>query len=426
MRLGIVAALCATARAFDVVGVEVLASQLLPVGFAFGNDTLAELSACRFAPGSSTRLTFADDAGALVAADVTLDPFAVAPRSRVVLGGGGVDSEGLAYDASKNLYVSSESEADASLGIGAYDAATGALLASPFALPPDAVRRARKNAGYEGLTVAPGPCVGDADAASAYVVTTTEYALRGDDNGTRTVEAWRLPPSDPPAFPAVALTYAASTTRAGEALGVVEFEALERSLLVLERDYTPGVGNLVRLFEAEARGASLEKRLVFEWDGDGARGPGGNALWGDLAVDNYEGMCLAPAGADATQRRLLLVNDDNRNPDQIGTQFVLLRLGLAAAGAPPVEAPKDSAGLRVFILIVTLGIVVLAIFFLGRVVAARRAANAPPVLGDPGLMLTSLHFAPPDVSGPYAPVLANDNDGDESPSAVDAARAGLV
>ena len=45
----------------------------------------------------------------------------------------------------------------------------------------------------------------------------------------------------------------------------------------------------------------------------------------DLQVDNYEGMCLCPEDHN-NQRRLILVNDDNDNQDQIGTQFVLLAL----------------------------------------------------------------------------------------------------
>ena len=61
------------------------------------------------------------------------------------------------------------------------------------------------------------------------------------------------------------------------------------------------------------------------------------------AVDNYEGMCLVPAEdeADATKsRRLLLVNDDNSNQKQVGTQFVLLRLPLKGTEKAPKPVPK--------------------------------------------------------------------------------------
>ena len=111
-------------------------------------------------------------------------------------------------------------------------------------------------------------------------------------------------------------------------LGVVELEALPRSLLVLERDYTRGAGNLVRLFEAEPDPdgpGTLAKRLVLEWDAEGARGRDGKRLPGAPPVDNYEGLCLLPADVEerpAAHRRILLVNDDNANPTQIGTQLV--------------------------------------------------------------------------------------------------------
>ena len=61
------------------------------------------------------------------------------------------------------------------------------------------------------------------------------------------------------------------------------------------------------------------------------------------AVDNYEGMCLVPAEdeVDATKsRRLLLVNDDNSNQKQVGTQFVLLRLPLKGTEKAPKPVPK--------------------------------------------------------------------------------------
>ena len=63
--------------------------------------------------------------------------------------------------------------------------------------------------------------------------------------------------------PAAARPYTASEVR-GAPLGVVEFEALERSLLVLERGYTPAAGSAIRLFEAAWDGRPLGSR----------RGPG--------------------------------------------------------------------------------------------------------------------------------------------------------
>ena len=63
----------APASAFDVAGVEFVASELFPYAYEFGVNgcaTLSELSACRFVPGGGgvgaadlRPVTFADDAG---------------------------------------------------------------------------------------------------------------------------------------------------------------------------------------------------------------------------------------------------------------------------------------------------------------------------------------------------------------------------
>ena len=421
----------APASAFDVAGVEFVASELFPYAYEFGvngSATLSELSACRFVPGGGgvgaadlRPVTFADDAGYLVEAFVEVRGDSVDARfvSRVALEGS-VDSEGLAYDGDGRLYVSTESEAGADLDVGEFDRATGSRVASPFALPEGAASRAGRNAGYEGLTVAGSAALGASGDAS-YVATTTEYALDGDDDYFRSLVAWRLPATGARAPPEIDLAFAASATPGADPkpLGVVELEALPRSLLVLERDYTRGAGNLVRLFEAEPDPdgpGTLAKRLVLEWDAEGARGRDGTRLPGAPPVDNYEGLCLLPEDVEErpdAHRRVLLVNDDNANPTQIGTQLVLLKLTLAAASGAVGAPPAQSAGLRVFLVIVTFGTVGLALLFLAKMVQVRRRAHAPPVLGDPGLMLTSLHFTPPESS--YAPVLSKD--GDESPSA---------
>ncbi|CAL1153661.1 unnamed protein product [Cladocopium goreaui] len=78
---------------------------------------------------------------------------------------------------------------------------------------------------------------------------------------------------------------------------------------------------------------SIQKRLVFQWTP--------TQLLGGLMVDNYEAMTIIPPQAvgyesveDLGGLAVLLINDNNDNPRQIGTQFVLLRLPFATAGEP--------------------------------------------------------------------------------------------
>ena len=103
------------------------------------------------------------------------------------------------------------------------------------------------------------------------------------------------------------------------------------------------------LYEAAPVGDRLEKQRLFTWDKWSLRDGNDEGIPVDKkidkapAVDNYEGMCLVPAEdeVDATKsRRLLLVNDDNSNQKQVGTQFVLLRLPLKGTEKAAKPVPK--------------------------------------------------------------------------------------
>ena len=101
--------------------------------------------------------------------------------------------------------------------------------------------------------------------------------------------------------------------------GISEILALTADrLLVMERSFAQGVGNTIRLFEVDLRGATnvagLEslagqayaaapKRLVLDLATLGIR------------LDNFEGMTWGPMLPDG-RRSLVLVSDDNFNPQQ--------------------------------------------------------------------------------------------------------------
>ncbi len=99
-------------------------------------------------------------------------------------------------------------------------------------------------------------------------------------------------------------------------------------LLSLERSYTAGVGNTVRLFLVDLAGASNVRR-VRSLVGHRPR-PVTKTLVVDLAdlgirPDNVEGLSRGPVLADG-RSTLLLVADDNFNPAQQRSQLLMLAL----------------------------------------------------------------------------------------------------
>lgn len=254
-----------------------------------------------------------------------LDADTLAPRSVVPLAdesGAALDSEGLVVDRDGTYLVSSETEPS----IRRYSR-TGKILDR---LPvPDALRtapagRARANGSFEGLTLLPG---------GRTLVASMEYALSGDDPGLVRVQTWQRTrhgtwrPGAQYAYPVDA------------GLGVPEVAATpDGRLLVLERGFTSGVGNTVRLYLADARRAAdvggtgnltasgvrtVRKSLLADLVacpslGATARQPQPNPL-----LDNIEGMAVTGHGKGGL--RVLLVSDDNQSAAQT-TRFLRLRV----------------------------------------------------------------------------------------------------
>jgi len=85
--------------------------------------------------------------------------------------------------------------------------------------------------------------------------------------------------------------------------------------------------------------AALPKTPLFEWTRTGLVSADGSGTW-NVPVDNYEGMALVPSSSTKSGQYLLLVNDDNGNNNQIGTQLVLLRL--VEAMLDPIDADESA------------------------------------------------------------------------------------
>jgi hypothetical protein len=254
----------------------------------------------------------------------SLDRDTLAPRAVVPLAdeqGRALDSEGLAVDRDGSYLVSSETEP--AVRRHSRDGAILDTLPVPDALRVAPAGRARANQTFEGLTLSPG---GHTLTASM------EYAISGDTPGLVRLQTWRRHGDG---F-RLSAQYA---YRTDDGLGVPEVQALpDGRLLVLERGFTAGVGNTVRLFLADPRHATdtsgvealtgqddvrlVRKRLLADLVncpslGATAKQPQPNPL-----LDNIEAMTVTGRGPHG-RLRVLLAGDDNQNAAQI-TRFYRL------------------------------------------------------------------------------------------------------
>ncbi|MDR6978662.1 hypothetical protein J2X68_005388 [Streptomyces sp. 3330] len=254
-----------------------------------------------------------------------LDARTLAPRSVVPLAdesGAALDSEGLAVDRDGTRLVTSETEP--SVRRYSRDGALLDRLPVPPSLLVAPAGRATANQTFEGLTLLPG---------GRTLLASMEYAISGDSTGIVRLQTWRRQHGR---F-ALSAQYA---YRTDTGLGVPEIQALpDGRLLVLERGFTAGVGNTVRLYLADLRHATDTGGIAALTGQDGVR-PAGKTLLADLVncpsrgatakqpqpnplLDNIEGMVIT--GRAQGRLTVLLVSDDNQNAVQT-TRFYRLRV----------------------------------------------------------------------------------------------------
>ncbi|MEU8968544.1 esterase-like activity of phytase family protein [Streptomyces monashensis] len=256
-----------------------------------------------------------------------LDPTTLRPRRAVHLAdekGADLDSEGLVVDRDGTRLITSETEPS----VRRYSA-DGRILdrlpvPSPLLVAP--AGRATSNLTFEGLTLLPG---------GRTLLASMESAISGDSAGIVRFQTWQRTRGG---HFRLAAQYG---YRTDAGLGVPEVQATpDGRLLVLERGFTSGVGNTVRLYLADPRHASdtsgvenltgqpsvrlIRKTLLTDLVtcpslGATAKQPQPNPL-----LDNIEGMAVT--GRDRTGRlKVLLVSDDNENKVQT-TRFYYLRV----------------------------------------------------------------------------------------------------
>ncbi|MCC5477307.1 esterase-like activity of phytase family protein [Streptomyces barringtoniae] len=257
----------------------------------------------------------------------TLDPRTLQPRSAVRLAdekGADLDSEGLVIDGDGTRLITSETEPS----VRRYSADGRILdrLPVPSSLLVAPAGRATANQTFEGLTLLPG---------GHTLLASMEDAISGDSTGIVRFQTWQRTKGG---HFRLSAQYA---YRTDAGLGVPEVQATpDGRLLVLERGFTSGVGNTVRLYLADLRHATdtsgienltgqpsvrlIRKTLLTDIAacpslGATAKQPQPNPL-----LDNIEGMTIT--GRDHQGRlKVLLVSDDNQNPAQT-TRFYYLRV----------------------------------------------------------------------------------------------------
>ncbi|WP_330349653.1 esterase-like activity of phytase family protein [Streptomyces sp. NBC_00582] len=256
-----------------------------------------------------------------------LDARTLAPKKVVPLAdenGAALDSEGLVIDRDGTRLITSETEP--SIRRYSTDGTILDRLPVPASLRVAPAGRATTNQTFEGLTLLPG---------GRTLLASMEYAIAGDTAGIVRFQTWRRTKGDH-FEPAAQYAYRTDAPF----LGVPEVQALtDGRLLVLERGFTSGVGNTVRLYLADPRHATdtggvdtltgqpdvrlIKKTLLTDLVtcpslGATAKQPQPNPL-----LDNVEGMVVT--GRAKGTYKVLLVSDDNQNATQT-TRFYYLRV----------------------------------------------------------------------------------------------------
>ncbi|MFJ4831631.1 esterase-like activity of phytase family protein [Streptomyces sp. NPDC088747] len=274
------------------------------------------------------RIAAVSDRSALFTLDAktlkTLAPTGVVPLADE--NGAALDSEGLVVDRDGTRLISSETEP--SVRRYSRDGKILDRLPGPDALRVAPAGRATTNQTFEGLALLPG---------GRTLLAAMEGSLSGDTAGIVRFQTWDRKNTHKAFRLGDQYGYRTDT-----GLGVSEATATpDGRLLVLERGFTAGVGNTVRLYLADPRRATdtgdvttltgqdgvrlVKKTLLADLVncpslGATAKQPQPNPL-----LDNIEG--LAVTGSTKGRLNLLLVSDDNQSAAQI-TRFYSLRVRL--------------------------------------------------------------------------------------------------
>jgi myo-inositol-hexaphosphate 3-phosphohydrolase len=267
-----------------------------------------------------------------------------------------LDPEGIALTPQNTLLIASEGDANNLINPFIREYRLDGRQLSEFPVPQkflptaDSSRGIRNNLAFESLTLTPD---------GSYLYTATENALHQDgpaasleDGSLSRMVAYDVAtrqPSRELVYEVDAVPEEPIPADGFRTNGLVELLALDNNgtFLALERAFSAGVGNTVKLYEVNSQGAldvSGEQDLFWEEEGIPFEidPPLRKQLLLDFAEigvtpDNLEGLALGPKLPDGRQS-LIVVSDNNFNDTQ-STQLVALALDLETIPAvlPVVE-----------------------------------------------------------------------------------------
>jgi endonuclease/exonuclease/phosphatase family metal-dependent hydrolase len=268
---------------------------------------------------------------------------------------GDIDPEALALTADGTLFLASEGiphrDIEPLIGRFGLDGSFKGAQALPrhFLSNADGSRGVRNNLGFEGLTASPdgsrlfaaaeNALIQDGPAADLGVASPTRLLVIDLVSGQPVAEYLYLvePVPDEP-----------SPASAFRTNGISEILALDNThLLVLERSFSAGVGNTVRIYLVDLFGAANIRHIESLRDISGLHPePLSKVLVADLAElgiepDNIEGMALGPILADG-RRLLVLIADNNFQPSVQKNQVLLL----AVSGVSPPDVHRPGAAIH--------------------------------------------------------------------------------
>jgi endonuclease/exonuclease/phosphatase family metal-dependent hydrolase len=350
--------------------VELLAETSLPDDLEVDRTLVGGLSGLTYDSGCDLFYAISDDRGSLapprfytlkirfdgenVAATI-LDATVLRDDDGAPFPRGDLDPEALALTADGPLFVASEGVPHRGINplIGRFglDGSFKGALGLPEHFLPDAggTRGVRDNLAFEGLAVSPdgsrlfaaaeNALIQDGPAADLGVASPARI-LEIELSTGRPVAEYLYEVEPVPDEPRPANAFRTN--------GISEILALDNQrLLVVERAFSVGVGNRVRLYHVDLSGATNIRDIDSVRDMDGPKPvPVVKTLVadvGELGVvpDNIEGMALGPGLADG-RRLLVLIADNNFQPSAQKNQILLM----AVSGVEPPVVVRREAGIH--------------------------------------------------------------------------------
>ena len=342
----------ARSRPVDVASIELLGEATFPTGFEFDGTEVGGLSGAVLDEETGRFILLSDDREAprFYEAEITIDgdgfddgDVAFASVTSLTDGSGApvapfvLDPEGVAISPDGTLLVSSEGDANAGIGPQILELDRDGRIVGELPVDdhfaPAADSRIRNNLAFESLTITPnerrlftateGALLQDGPAADLGVSSPARIVeYRADRMVPRREYVYEVGPVADEPVPADAF----------RVNGLVELLSLDDrgTLLALERSFSVGVGNSVSLYVTSVRGAR-NVRALDSLEGKRFR-PVRKELLLDLGtlgitLDNLEALAFGPTLPDGRES-LLIVSDNNFNPDGQFTQFLLFALEL--------------------------------------------------------------------------------------------------